>query len=485
MEKKIVLNPEYILRNDVKRVIFTATKLGGITTFIHPLHAMILSFFDTSSYYSENIMRISETLKLKEEEVRGFTDKLMNNLEKVWVGEINNSCHFPERVLIEEPENYSERKYHFRDFIMDGNNIDISSRRNYIPSDAILMINTLCYTNCIYCYADRSKKFDMKISFERLCEIIDEAKDLKFRDFAISGGEFFLYKNWEKLLEKMVSCGFNPSIPTKIPLTTEQIKKIKDIGLKQIQISLDSINSETLTKLLRVNPDYLQKIYTTFKELENIGLNFRVNSIITSLNCKYNEIDNLIKFLLQYKNFNEISIGIVGPSLYKSDNQNKILKPNMENYEQIMKNLTVKYKGNEKVKLSGGRFVENNNRFTEDEFFDKANCSGNMQAFVILPDGKVTICEELYWQPKFIIGDLTKQSIMEMWNSNEALELYNIDINTINKKSACKMCKNLNYCHLSGEKCWRDILKIYGKENWDYPDPRCPSSPEPIKELFM
>ena len=27
----------------------------------------------------------------------------------------------------------------------------------------------------------------------------------------------------------------------------------------------------------------------------------------------------------------------------------------------------------------------------------------------ILPDGKVTICEELYWNEHFIIGDVTKQ----------------------------------------------------------------------------
>ncbi len=44
----------------------------------------------------------------------------------------------------------------------------------------------------------------------------------------------------------------------------------------------------------------------------------------------------------------------------------------------------------------------------------KPRCSANFYAFVILRDGKVTICEELYLHPKFIIGDLKKQSIMEV-----------------------------------------------------------------------
>ena len=62
MDKIFVLNPDYIIRNDIKRVILTKADGEGVTTFIHPLQAMILSFFDSPLEYSKNIKRISETL---------------------------------------------------------------------------------------------------------------------------------------------------------------------------------------------------------------------------------------------------------------------------------------------------------------------------------------------------------------------------------------------------------------------------------------
>ena len=35
--------------------------------------------------------------------------------------------------------------------------------------------------------------------------------------------------------------------------------------------------------------------------------------------------------------------------------------------------------------------------------------------FVILPDGRVTVCEERYDHPAFLIGDLRRESVEEMW----------------------------------------------------------------------
>jgi hypothetical protein len=43
--------------------------------------------------------------------------------------------------------------------------------------------------------------------------------------------------------------------------------------------------------------------------------------------------------------------------------------------------------------------------------FKGAECSANSSHIFILPDGKVTIGEQLYWKPHFIIGDLSRQTI--------------------------------------------------------------------------
>jgi radical SAM protein with 4Fe4S-binding SPASM domain len=78
----------------------------------------------------------------------------------------------------------------------------------------------------------------------------------------------------------------------------------------------------------------------------------------------------------------------------------------------------------------------------------------------VLPDGRVTICEELYFHPYFIIGDLRQQTLLEVWNSPKALELANLDQASI-QDGACKNCPDFYPCHGSLGRCVRDVLKAY------------------------
>ena len=61
-----------------------------------------------------------------------------------------------------------------------------------------------------------------------------------------------------------------------------------------------------------------------------------------------------------------------------------------------------------------------------DKYFYGGNCVMLKQLAFVLPDGKVSACEQLYWHPQFIIGDLKQQYIEEIWNSPKACELYNL-----------------------------------------------------------
>ncbi len=97
----------------------------------------------------------------------------------------------------------------------------------------------------------------------------------------------------------------------------------------------------------------------------------------------------------------------------------------------------------------------------------------------------MTICEELYWHPAFIIGDLTKQSIMETWNSKRALELYNISKDMVKEESPCKTCDEFDHCRKYKGVCWKEILYAYGYENWDYPDSKCHIARTPFREYYL
>ena len=179
-------------------------------------------------------------------------------------------------------------------------------------------------------------------------------------------------------------------------------------------------------------------------------------------------------------------------SLYLGESKYKEYRVTLEKLEQLkmrLEGLKKQYWGDININFSGYYDKKGVIDKTPDEkrksFGERARCSGNFYSFTILPDGKVTICEELYWHPKFIIGDLSRQSIKEVWNSGRALELYNISRDQVRDESKCKSCPEFDTCHKTKGVCWKEVLYAYGDENWDYPDPKCPYAMKPYREYYL
>lgn len=112
-------------------------------------------------------------------------------------------------------------------------------------------------------------------------------------------------------------------------------------------------------------------------------------------------------------------------------------------------------------------------------------CSGNLNALYILPDGKVTICEELYWHPHFIIGDLKKQTLKEIWNSQKAKDIFYLKQSSIPSDSPCSSCQDFFECRKYKHICWRDTILAYGADKWYYPDISCPKAPHINKDIAI
>jgi hypothetical protein len=74
---------------------------------------------------------------------------------------------------------------------------------------------------------------------------------------------------------------------------------------------------------------------------------------------------------------------------------------------------------------------------------------------------------------------------MEVWNSEKATKLFNLQQNMIGGKSRCKKCSEFDDCRQNLGVCWKIILMAYGAENWDYPDPRCPKAPAMYNDMCL
>jgi radical SAM protein with 4Fe4S-binding SPASM domain len=496
-EQLLIFNPEYFLRHDKDKTLLVTkdiyeNKIYGaedeFTGVIHPIHAMMLSFFNAKTF-EQAVAEIQLFFGIEEYLIKKTFESLIQNETYVEIEFNGVLIHFPKNVIVPYNKEMSLHTYCPEDFTF--NEVNLKFTRLNFPLDITINFTSKCMTNCIYCYADRRKQESCTIPLPRIFEIIDEAKKLKLRRIDVIGGEFFLYKHWYAVLKKLRSSGFTPFLTTKMAIDEDIIRKLKNLGFKSIQISLDSMIKENLLKSIQVKEKYYTKIQQTFEKLSQYGLEVEVNTILSSATDSVADIQSLERFFSNYSNITSWKIAYGEYSIYLGENAFKNYKASRKNIDKINEYIQViNNKDIFEFKLDEVAIGDNLNEISKAErvkqLKERSTCSGNLYAMYVLSDGKVTICEELYWNKHFILGDVKKQSLKEVWNSEKGRNLFYLTQDMISDDSACKTCNIFDECRGDDIRkvCWRDTIKAYGHEKWDYPDSRCPKAPVIEKEIF-
>lgn len=195
---KILFNPIYRLKVDKGKVFIFHR--GGIVSAedqhdegfcgaIHPLHAIILSFLNGKEI-DDTIEDIRKFIPIDAKELIQFITNLVDCECSKVIHYKNYSIVFPSRLIIVSDKT-RDIVYNPKDFLLD--NIDLSVSRPISVSKLTLMVNNICSTNCYYCYADKRKIVENKISIERYKQIIEEAKINGVVAIDVIGGEFFSF----------------------------------------------------------------------------------------------------------------------------------------------------------------------------------------------------------------------------------------------------------------------------------------------------
>lgn len=482
----VILNPIYTLKPDKGRALIIPTFSPrdylyspsiSNTYVIHPIYAIILSFMDGRSI-EECVMDAADKLKVPTNYIQKLVDGWFENPEPIRLKSKEDISMFPPYMLIQNSK-FDSKKYDYRDFLYE--DLDTVMKRHYTPSALTLMLNNTCYTKCVYCYQDKRKSVSCSVPFERISQIINEAADLHVVNFDVIGGEFFLYPYWKELLSDLRKHGFQPYISTKIPIQEEDVRFLSEVGIMDLQLSIDSLIQNHLRVSLNVKEDYPTKIKETLNLLEKYKIPTIIHSVLTSHTDSIDDMKSIYEELCKHSNIIEWKVVKGEETLYpqvdfkeieiSNDKLNAIsefltqLQPtsffNISCPEMRHDEILKKPK-EEATELR--RFLGKNRSF----------CSGLFSHLYILPDGNVTMCEQLYWNPNFIVGNIINQSIEQIWNSSKTLGLYHIRQEDIPSDSLCSTCGHFKVCRETRQVCYREIIKKYGRDKWYYPDVNCP-----------
>lgn len=490
LEKVIILNPDYHLKNDLDRIlIFSQKDVSPYSSpkwfsFLHPIQAYILRLFSTVRPFEKQIELLSEKFHITNEKAKNIISPYIENSEIVCTEFSGNSIPFPKNVLININKINSNTLSYDIDLEEFGSkNIDLKQDRMHkAPHSILFILNTKCVTSCKYCYADKRTKYE-ELDTQRILQLIAEAKSLKINNIDIIGGEVFCKKDWHIILKELVDSQLTPEyISTKYPMSSEIIKKLYHTGYNNVvQISLDSMNETNLSEIIGVKSGYLIKMKNCIDKLQQYNFKLQINTILTKHNVNKKEIKDLYEYAKTIKNLIYWEIRIPGESIYTRRTFHDV-KANKEALYKIISYIENDIIPNSPIKIivSKEELYDNFRKGKgTDTCFDTGHCSALYNQMFVLPDGKVTLCERLYWHPKFIIGDLRTQSIAEVWRSEKAKSMFIWQKDFYeNSQSLCNKCNIFYFCHNNHRKCWYRILRTYGTRHWDYPDPQCEFAPE-------
>jgi len=155
-----------------------------------------------------------------------------------------------------------------------------------------------CNFRCQYCMPEKPFSWVPKenlLSFEELFEFMKIAIDEGVNKIRITGGEPLLREDLDKFLKMIYD--YKPSIDLAMTTNAFLLKgtaqKLKDAGLKRINVSIDTLKPEIAQKIAQ--KDVLKNVLEGVDEALKVGLKVKVNMVpMKSLNA--DEIIDVLEY---------------------------------------------------------------------------------------------------------------------------------------------------------------------------------------------
>ncbi|NAS13218.1 GTP 3',8-cyclase MoaA [Poritiphilus flavus] len=145
-----------------------------------------------------------------------------------------------------------------------------------------LAVTDRCNLRCNYCMPSEGINFEKReklLSIDELSELAAILVEQGIDKIRITGGEPFVRKDLIVLLRKLAALeGLKDiSVTTNATLIGPYIDELKELGIMNVNVSLDAINKETFKSVTR--RDLYDTVYGNLTRLISEGFNVRINFI--------------------------------------------------------------------------------------------------------------------------------------------------------------------------------------------------------------
>jgi len=304
------------------------------------------------------------------------------------------------------------------------------------PFLVVWNFTNMCNLRCKHCYQKADKPLPNELTLEEKLNVLDQLEDAGVSAIAFSGGEPLMHHDFWVVAEEAVKRGFYVSVATNGTLITRSVaRKLKSIGVKYVEVSLDSVDPEKHDSFRGVKGCW-ERTIEGIRNCVSEGVFTGIATTVTKQN--YMEAEEIVKLAKKLNVprvifFNFIPVGR-GVEIFDYD-----LNPHeREIFLKKLYDLMVK----EKLEILStapqyARIVlqESRGEYTSPTHFyagpaisglkDLADFIGGCGAgriyCALQPNGDVTPCVFI---PQIVLGNLRSKSFKEIWEKTPVLKLF-------------------------------------------------------------
>jgi len=310
------------------------------------------------------------------------------------------------------------------------------------------------------------------LPLERVLDIVNEISLLKVPSLNLSGGDVFCYPYLFEVMESMATKNyfFPLALSTKSGVNTDVAKRLGSFCafISELQFSIDSDDEEVAQYLVGCR-DYPSMIFQSIDNVLEQGLPVSAKIVITPY--------NVLTVPRLYRKLKERGVQEIRLAAYcrSGFHHTEDLFLSVENFSWLEKQ--VEYLRSEfpegDVTVQNGQpvLVPRSRDDRKLAWSNRSVCTAGRSAITICSDGKVIPCEQMPETEEYFCGDLTHQSIMEVWNGERLKEMtYGMPREKF-VEQPCYGCEEREECLNVMGICIRDLAAHYG--NIYQPPPNC------------
>lgn len=391
MTKYIALSTDYLLRKELSGKYILYNKKKFLQYTITPKLFKFLSLYKEGNLKLEDILKYLTTKNIKTDDLESFFHN--EEFADIFVP-VTNMCH---------------------NSIYDDILTPPSPFTEYTPERIDFLITKHCNLQCPHCFERSSPKIKTEeININALDSLFHQMDQLNIKTLKITGGEPLSVPNINEILTMISRRRFECIILTNGALLNDRIIEILSQGSIKLGISLDGITKQTHEQIR--GKGSFNKLLNNLRKLKEAGIFF---SITTSLNkYNYDEIEEIAKYVLEDLKADSFFVNQLKPLGRAKDNKDLFLT--VSEYKNLLfrlKKLEGKY-GKRKFMISDDAMLSDNYSIKIKETSETPIvCAAGNSILAIDNALRVYPCIYVVGNKEFCIGDLCKDSLLEIWKS--------------------------------------------------------------------